>query len=114
MNFLRTAIGPILTLALTGGPTLVAPGISQAQNINQPKSHLPNDIANKVSRIRLKALVTEAESEEEVEDEFDRLGISNFGPPGCSVNLGNTLSTGPGSNVEKDVVIVGDVINYCQ
>lgn len=89
--------------------------VAQAQNINQPKSHLPNDIANKVSNIRLRGLVLEDEVDGELEGQFDDEGILNFGTPGgCSVNLGNTLSPGTGASVDKDVIVVGDVINFCQ
>ncbi|MGI9304026.1 MAG: hypothetical protein ACR2RB_15195 [Gammaproteobacteria bacterium] len=91
-----------------------AQSIGLAQEINHPKSHLPNHIANKITNVRLRALVAEEEINAELDDQFGSGGFQGLDRSGCNVNVGNTTYTSPGANIDKDVVIVGDVINYCQ
>ena len=84
----------------------------KAQSINQPKSHLPNDIANKVTQVRLKTLVIEEEVRNKVDGQLKNFSIRGLERGGCDLNLGNTIASG--SSVETEVVIVGDVVNYCR
>lgn len=94
-----------------------------AQEINQPKSHMPNRIANKVTNVQLRAMLVEEESRKELDerggivnnvDTFGSFGFPELDVSGCSLNIGNTAYTGPASSLDKDVVIVGDVINNCR
>lgn len=102
-----------LITSLLIGMSLCLPGM--AQQINNPK-HIPNKLANKVTSVRLKALVLEAEVNGEIDDQFRQFGLNELDLQNgeCSVEIGNTQALNSFTNVNRDVVVVGDVINVCR
>lgn len=102
-----------LVLAIGMVASFLLPGTSFAQEINHPKSHIPNHLANKITNVRLRALVAEDEIGDEVNEQLHGIGFRGFEQVGCNVNIGNIANTSPGASLDKDVVVIGDVINYC-
>ena len=102
-----------LITSLLIGMSLCFPSV--AQQINNPK-HIPNKLANKVTAVRLKALVLEAEVNSEIDDQFRDFGLNelNLQNGECSVEIGNTQAINSFTNIDRDVVVVGDVINVCR
>lgn len=83
-----------------------------AGDINQP-THLPNKAMNKINQVRLKGLTARVENENAVAREFQNIGIGRIEQLGCNVNLGNTIVSSGNLSGDRDVIITGDVINYC-
>lgn len=81
-------------------------------DINQP-THLPNKAMNKINQVRLKGLTARVENENAVVREFQNIGIGRIEQLGCNVNLGNTIVSSGNLSGDRDVIITGDVINYC-
>ncbi|MCU7851825.1 MAG: hypothetical protein KZQ80_06400 [Candidatus Thiodiazotropha sp. (ex Monitilora ramsayi)] len=86
---------------------------SHAGDINQP-THLPNNAMNKINQVRLKGLTARIENENAVSREFQNLGIGRIEQLGCNLNLGNTIVSSGNLSGDRDVIITGDVINYCE
>ena len=84
-----------------------------AAEINQP-IHLPNKAMNKINQVRLQGLVAESENKQLVNDELNRAGINQIEQLGCNLNIGNTVSGSSQLSGDRDVIITGDVINYCK
>jgi len=89
--------------------------VTYAQQINNP-THIPNELANKVTSVRLKALVLEAEVNDEIDDQLREFGLDDFelDTDDCSVEIGNTQVSSSFADVERDVIVVGDVVNVCR
>lgn len=102
---------PLFVVALLIGCIGMSPAFSQ--EINTP-THFPNSAANKLTHARLKALVAKSIAEEGAKDEIRRLQARDFDRDGCSINIGNTKIVSPGSRVDRDVIIDGDIINACR
>ena len=102
-----------LIVSLLAGMSICLP--CMAQQINNPK-HIPNNLANKVTNVRLKGLVLEAEVQADIEEQLRDFGVNNLGQQRgeCSVEIGNTQALSSLTNVDRDVVIVGDIINVCR
>lgn len=84
-----------------------------AGDINQP-NHLPNDARNKINQVRLKGLVADDEFEGIVDDAIGSPGSALIDQYGCSVNIGNTVADNSVSSGDRDVIVTGDVINFCK
>lgn len=84
-----------------------------AADINQPV-HLPNKAMNKINQVRLQGLVAEDENRKLVSDELNNAGINQIEQLGCNLNIGNTVSGSSQLSGDRDVIITGDVINYCK
>ncbi|MCU7845367.1 MAG: hypothetical protein KZQ93_16175 [Candidatus Thiodiazotropha sp. (ex Monitilora ramsayi)] len=84
-----------------------------AGDINQP-THLPNNAMNKINQVRLKGLTARIENENAVSREFQNIGIGRIEQLGCNLNLGNTIVSSGNLSGDRDVIITGDVINYCE
>ncbi|MBT3047954.1 MAG: hypothetical protein G8D61_16920 [gamma proteobacterium symbiont of Ctena orbiculata] len=87
-------------------------GWVEAADINQP-THLPNRAMNKINQVRLQGLVAEDEIEKDVAQEFGNIGIDRLQQTGCNLNLGNTIVSSGNLSGDRDVIITGDVINFC-
>lgn len=86
---------------------------SLAGDINQPK-HLSNESMNKINQVRLYGLVAGGAYKDKIEDELKDSDFDNFGQSGCDVSIGNSRQPNSLSFGERDVIITGDVINYCK
>lgn len=86
---------------------------SLAADINQPV-HLPNKAVNKINQVRLQGLVAKDENQQLVEDELNKSGINKIEQFGCNLNVGNTVSSNSLLSGDRDVIITGDVINFCK
>lgn len=95
------------------GASLLVATQCLAADINQPV-HLPNKVMNKINQVRLQGLVAENEIGSLVNDELNRSGISQIGQSGCNLNVGNTVSGNSLLTGDRDVIITGDVINFCK
>lgn len=94
-----------------------------AQQINNP-NHIPNGLKNKVTKIRVQSLI----EGENLRDETGELipsgtelidpelipNIDLLGDGGCSINIGNAVSSALGSPNDRTVVVAGDIINTCR
>lgn len=104
----------ILTLVIVSIVfAVVAAPVATAQQINQPK-HIPNNLLNKVTSVRLRGLTLESEIRDQVDEELQGAGIDDFVRQDCSLNIGNTNDVSRTASVDRDVVIVGDVVNFCR
>lgn len=86
---------------------------SLAADINQP-IHLPNKAVNKINQVRLQGLVAKDEIGSLVNDELNQSGINQIEQLGCNLNIGNTVSSSSLLSGDRDVIITGDVINFCK
>ena len=86
---------------------------SFAGDINQP-THLPNDARNKINQVRLKGLVADEEFEGIAKDAIGSSDLNLIEQYGCSVNIGNTVADNSVSSGDRDVIVTGDVINFCK
>ncbi len=106
----------LITLLLAISLGTSACNMTYAQQINHP-THIPNELANKVTSVRLKALVLEAEVDDEIDGQLREFSLNNLealDTDDCSVEIGNTEVLNSFTDVERDVIVVGDVVNVCR
>ena len=84
-----------------------------AGDINQP-THLPNEARNKINQVRLKGLVADDEFKDIAKDAINPSDLNLVEQYGCSVNIGNTVADNSVSSGDRDVIVTGDVINFCK
>lgn len=84
-----------------------------AGDINQP-NHIPNDARNKINQVKLRGLLADDEFEGIVEDAIGSPESALIDQYGCSVNIGNTVADNSISTGDRDVIVTGDVINFCK
>ncbi|MGI9332844.1 MAG: hypothetical protein ACR2RL_06760 [Gammaproteobacteria bacterium] len=82
-----------------------------AQQINGPPL-LRSNTANKITNVRLRAL--NSEDDDERQRELERGLIDRDPQSGCDIFLGNSSFSGARSSVDRDVIVVGDIINFCR
>ena len=84
-----------------------------AGDINQP-THLPNEAKNKINQVRLKGLVADDEFEDIAKDAISSSDFGLIEQYGCSVNIGSTVADSSVTSGDRDVIVTGDVINFCK
>lgn len=103
----------ILTILVTVLFLANMPSLSRAGEINQP-SHLPNRVMNKINQVRLLGLTAEEDYEALEDDTLNLPGIGTLDQIGCNLNVGNTVGDASRTGGSRDVIINGDVINFCK
>lgn len=92
---------------------LVTQHDAYAGDINLP-THLPNRAINKINQVRLLGLTAERDNESRIDEELGELGIGSLNQSGCNLNVGNSIGAAPRLSGDRDVIINGDIINFCK